>query len=81
MATHQIEGDRITSYLRHTLRKGRGGSGPGMFLPVMPVMYTKSIWLRYLQTGKGTIIYLIKRENYHTGILVHLWRFVAICLK
>ena len=27
----QIEGDRITSYLRHTLRKGRGGTGPGLF--------------------------------------------------
>ena len=30
----QIEGDRITSYLRHTLRKGHGGTGPGLFLPL-----------------------------------------------
>ena len=37
----QIEGDRITSYLRHALRIGRGGTGPGLFLPLMPVMYTK----------------------------------------
>ena len=42
----QIEGDRITSYLRQTLRKGHGGTGPGLFLPLMPVMYTKSVWIR-----------------------------------
>ncbi len=42
----QIEGDRITFYLRKLLREGRGGTGPGLFLPVMPVMYTKSVWLR-----------------------------------
>jgi alginate O-acetyltransferase complex protein AlgI len=42
----QIEGDRITSYLRHALRKNRGGSGPGLFLPLMPVMYTKTVWIR-----------------------------------
>jgi alginate O-acetyltransferase complex protein AlgI len=50
----QIEGDRITFYLRQLLREGRGGTGPGLFLPAMPVMYTKSIgikssanWVRY----------------------------------
>ena len=42
----QIEGDRITSYLRRTLRKGCGGTGPGLLLPLMPVMYTKSVWLK-----------------------------------
>lgn len=43
----QIEGDRITSYLRHNLRKsGLGGTGPGLFLPVMPVSYTKSVYIR-----------------------------------
>jgi len=42
----QIEGDRITSYLRRTLREGHGGTGPGLFLPLMPVMYTNTIWLR-----------------------------------
>jgi len=35
----QIEGDRITSYIRQTLRKDHGGAGPGLFLPLMPVMY------------------------------------------
>jgi D-alanyl-lipoteichoic acid acyltransferase DltB (MBOAT superfamily) len=50
----QIEGDRITSFLRKTLREQYGGSGPGIFLPLMPVMYTKSVsvksssnWKRY----------------------------------
>ena len=50
----QIEGDRITSYLRQTLRKQAGGAGPGLFLPLMPVMYTRSMnvrssgnWTRY----------------------------------
>lgn len=42
----QIEGDRMTSYLRKNLRKTSGGSGPGLFLPVMPVMYTKTAWIR-----------------------------------
>ena len=42
----QVEGDRITFYLRQLLREGRGGTGPGLFLPVMPVMYAKSIWLK-----------------------------------
>lgn len=60
----QIEGDRITSYLRQTLRKMSGGSGPGLFLPLMPVMYTKTVsvqsssnWARYnyLSYGKKEI--------------------------
>ena len=72
----QIEGDRITSYLRHTLRKGRGGSGPGMFLPVMPIMYTKSIWLRSSSNWKR-YNYL----SYKAGELSHrnLGPFMAIC--
>src|SRR5512140_2901193 len=35
----QIEGDRLTSFLRSSLREGHGGTGPGLFLPVMPVTY------------------------------------------
>ena len=41
----QLEGDRITSFLRKKLREGRGGTGPGLILPLMPVMYTKTVWL------------------------------------
>ena len=72
----QIEGDRITSYLRHTLRKGRGGTGPGLFLPLMPVMYTKSIWLRSSSNWKR-YNYL----SYKNGEISHriLGPFMAIC--
>ncbi len=72
----QIEGDRITSYLRHSLRKGRGGSGPGLFLPLMPVMYTKSIWLRSSSNWKR-YNYL----SYKAGEISHrnLGPFMAIC--
>ncbi len=60
----QIEGDRITFSLRNYLRVGRSGSGPGLFLPVMPVMYTRSVWLssssnwkryNYLSSKRGRI--------------------------
>lgn len=42
----QIEGDRVTSYLRQELRETAGGSGPGLFLPSMTVMYTRSVYIR-----------------------------------
>ena len=42
----QLEGDRITSFLRKELGRKYGGSGPGLFLPVMPVMYTKTLFIR-----------------------------------
>ena len=72
----QIEGDRITSYLRQTLRKGHGGTGPGLFLPLMPVMYTKSVWLRSSSNWKR-YNYL----SYKTGEISHrnLGPFMAIC--
>jgi len=72
----QIEGDRITSYLRQTLRKNHGGTGPGLFLPLMPVMYTKSVWLRSSSNWKR-YNYL----SYKTGEISHrnLGPFMAIC--
>ena len=60
----QLEGDRITSYLRQILRRYDPGTGPGLFLPLMPVMYTKSIWIKassdwkrynYLSYARGKI--------------------------
>jgi len=60
----QVEGDRITSMLRKELRADGGGTGPGLFSPVMPVMYTRSYvvrsssnWKRYnlLDYRKGTL--------------------------
>jgi len=72
----QIEGDRITSYLRNTLRKERGGTGPGLFLPLMPVMYTKSVWIRS-SSNWGRYNYL----SYKAGEISHrnLGPFMAIC--
>ncbi|MCU0379182.1 MAG: hypothetical protein MUC78_13085, partial [Bacteroidales bacterium] len=60
----QLEGDRVTSLLRRQLRELSGGSGPGLFSPVMPVLYTKSFvirpsanWARYtlLDYRKGIL--------------------------
>jgi D-alanyl-lipoteichoic acid acyltransferase DltB (MBOAT superfamily) len=72
----QIEGDRITSYLRSSLRKIRGGTGPGLFLPVMPVTYTKSVYIRASSNWK--------RYNYlsfRNGEIAHnsLGPFMAFC--
>jgi alginate O-acetyltransferase complex protein AlgI len=72
----QIEGDRITSYIRQTLRKGCGGTGPGLFLPLMPVMYTKSVWIRSSSNWRR-YNYL----SYKTGEITHrdLGPFMSIC--
>ena len=72
----QIEGDRVSSFLRNALRKGRGGTGPGLFLPVMPVMYTKSIWIRSSSNWKR-YNYL----SYKSGEISNrnLGPFMAIC--
>jgi alginate O-acetyltransferase complex protein AlgI len=72
----QIEGDRITSYLRHYLRNGRKGTGPGLFLPLMPVMYTRSVWIRSSSNWKR-YNYL----SYKTGEISHknLGPFMTIC--
>jgi alginate O-acetyltransferase complex protein AlgI len=72
----QIEGDRITSYLRNTLRKNRGGTGPGLLLPLMPVMYTKTVWIRSSSNWKK-YNYL----SYTTGAIGHrrLGPFMAVC--
>lgn len=72
----QIEGDRVTSSLRNLLRYDHAGKGPGLFLPVMPVMYTKSIWLRS-SSNWGRYNYL----SWKNGEIIHnnLGPFMAIC--
>jgi alginate O-acetyltransferase complex protein AlgI len=72
----QIEGDRITSNLRMSLRKIGSGTGPGLFLPVMPVMYTKTIWLKSSPNWKK-YNYL----SYRNGEISHraLGPFMAVC--
>jgi hypothetical protein len=42
----QMEGDRITDYLRKILRDDLGGSGPGLLLPAMLVPYTRTAYIR-----------------------------------
>jgi hypothetical protein len=75
----QIEGDRITSYLRQILRKGRYGTGPGLLLPLMPVMYSKSVFIRsssnwqrynYLSYKQGEI------DNVDLGPFMALCRYM-----
>ena len=72
----QIEGDRITFYLRQLLREGRAGTGPGLFLPSMPVMYTKSLWLK---SSDNWLRY--NSVSYMAGELSHnrLGPFMTIC--
>jgi D-alanyl-lipoteichoic acid acyltransferase DltB (MBOAT superfamily) len=72
----QIEYDRVTSYLRRSLRKNHIGTGPGLFLPVMPVSYTKSFYVRASSNWK--------RYNYlsfKNGEISHndLGPFMAFC--
>jgi D-alanyl-lipoteichoic acid acyltransferase DltB (MBOAT superfamily) len=72
----QIEGDRVTYYLRKALREGREGTGPGLFLPVMPVMYTKSLSLKASSNWKR-YNYL----SYKSGKISHnkLGPFMSFC--
>ena len=72
----QIEGDRITSWIRRYLRKDHGGTGPGLMLPVMPVTYTRSFYVRASSNWK--------RYNYlsfQNGQITHndLGPFMAFC--
>lgn len=73
----QIEGDRITDYLRMKLQGQFGGAGPGLisFLPVAPSVINKLSWSenwdRYpVFIGKDK---RVKHSNY--GVLAHITRF------
>lgn len=72
----QIEGDRITSYIRRYLRREHGGTGPGLMLPVMPVTYTRSFYVRASSNWKR-YNYL----SYRNGQITHndLGPFMAFC--
>jgi len=72
----QIEGDRVTSLLRRELRKVGGGTGPGMFLPVMPVMYTRSYVVRSSSNWRRYTLL-----DYRNGTLPHnrLGPMLALC--
>lgn len=72
----QIEGDRMTSYLRMALREISGGTGPGLFLPVMPIMQTKTATIRSSPNWKR-YNYL----SYRNGEISHLkfGPFMTVC--
>jgi len=42
----QLEGDRITDWLREKFRSFKGGSGPGLLSPTMLVPYTRTAYVR-----------------------------------
>ncbi len=73
----QIEGDRMTRYIRNELQKEYGGTGPG-FVPAYQVIPTGAVrqnksdnWLRYTANGKkdSTILH----RNY--GLLASFSRY------
>ncbi len=77
----QIEGDRITSYLRNKLQKRNGGSGPGLLPALQPYESYFSIdqsnegdWSRYPVFGKVDP----KVENKRYGPLAAFSRFSPI---
>ncbi|UCG26638.1 MAG: hypothetical protein JSV24_06560 [Bacteroidales bacterium] len=75
----QIEGDRVTSYIRETLQKEFGGYGPGLFAPEMVVSHTVSLkqsvssnWNRFtIKDWQNGII-----EHNRLGIMLNFGRFV-----
>ncbi len=73
----QIEGDRMTRYIRNELQKEYGGTGPG-FEPAFQVLRTGAIqqdqsdnWLRYTANGKKDST--IQHRNY--GLLASFSRY------
>ncbi|TFH39229.1 MAG: hypothetical protein E4G95_01700, partial [Bacteroidia bacterium] len=62
----QLEGDRITDWLRRELRNYSGGTGPGLLSPTMLVPYTRSSYIRASANWKK-YNYL----SYHSGEINH----------
>jgi len=76
----QIEGDRITGYLRNKLQSKFGGSGPGL-IPAVPLVRSAAFeyeasenWKRYTLYGK--VDTLVTHKKY--GPLVNFGRFSPI---
>ena len=72
----QIEGDRVTAYMRRHLRKIYGGAGPGLFLPLMPVMYTESVYIRSSSNWKRYNYLSYKTGEYSSRAL---GPFMTLC--
>ncbi len=75
----QIEGDRITSYIREKMQEKFGGYGPGLFSPDMVVQHTLSLkqrvssnWLRFgVDDMNNKII-----DHRRLGIMMNFGRFL-----
>ncbi len=61
----QIEGDRITGFLRHKLQDKFGGTGPGLMAPV-PLVYNFGINQSYSDDWKR-----YTRYGFHDSLIVH----------
>ncbi len=74
----QIEGDRITSYIREKMQEKFGGYGPGLFSPDMVVQHTLSLkqqvssnWMRYgVKDMNNEII-----DHRRLGIMLNFGRY------
>jgi hypothetical protein len=70
----QIEGDRMTSFIRHKLQERFGGRGPG-WLPAMPLAYPQSIFVRHSDNWRRAHYYglrdstVVHKTYGHMGIL------------
>lgn len=77
----QIEGDRITSYIRNELQKQFGGSGVGMFAPVLIKGTNISMELKLSGSWDRFTIQSIKNGNiFHKrlGALMSFGRFAPV---
>jgi len=62
----QLEGDRITDWMRKELRTYSGGTGPGLLSPTMLVPYTRSSNIRTSSNWKK-----YNFLSYHSGEIKH----------
>lgn len=77
----QIEGDRITSYIRNELQKRFGGSGIGMFPVVIVSEYILSVKHEISKNWKRYTIHDITRSNIdhlRFGIMLSYSRFTPV---
>ncbi len=77
MGDSQVEGDRITRYIRESLQERYGGSGPGLFTVYDPQKLNPSVWLDNYGNWELYRIFdsknLLKKRDY--GILGTVAKF------
>jgi len=75
----QIEGDRITSYIRNKLQEEFGGYGPGLFSPDMVVQHTLSLKQRTSSNWKRYSIKDIRNgiiDHQRLGVMMNFGRYL-----